>query len=147
MMEKLSKTAKRLDTLFKILFWFLVAAAGIIILFSLLKIVLTPEDMSKYAVSEQLILGNIMLTVSEEAIPIIGEMWWIYVLPYLTYGCDFRRCNYLGNTHCPKHTKAHDIRLAVYRERQRGLEKARLAYALWWSCGHGVQCDKRYAIL
>lgn len=84
MMEKLSKTAKRLDTLFKILFWFLVAAAGIIILFSLLKIVLTPEDMSKYAVSEQLILGNIMLTVSEEAMPIIGEMWWIYVLPYLT---------------------------------------------------------------
>ncbi len=86
MMEKLSKIAKRLDTFFKILFWVLLVAVGIVVLYAVMKfIVLTQEGMPEHTVSEQFVLGNIKLDISKEAMPAIGETWRTYVLPCLAF--------------------------------------------------------------
>lgn len=80
-MEKLSKIAKKLDLFCKILFWFIIIAAGIVFFCTALQfLVLTPESMSQYAVKEHLVLGSIKLDISEGIMPAIGNMWRTYLL-------------------------------------------------------------------
>lgn len=82
-MERLKKTAGILDVVCRIIYWVILVASGIFVLFTTI-VMLNPEGISQYVTDSYLELCSIKLHIAEGVLPTVGKTGLIYLHPMLT---------------------------------------------------------------